>query len=427
MTVDRDHDDAPGGRLPTVVFRPWPPRAAPPFLTRCPIRPRFVRPAVPAPTPDAGPIWADQPPRFARFVAALQSAGAAPGPEPADWDAERWHDIETRVSARPPPDPPASAPAAGLGGRAARAALERARERLTTRRSAVLISAAGATALALVALVEPTGDRDRGRLVGPPAEAGGLVVQALPGPVKQRPQASPAQPSPRLAVKPPPTAPVEIVSVAFEPPEPPSAAPAPAILTGLSAVALPAPPRVEATVGGLAARGKFAALAVRTGTLTRPETEDIDPLHELGRRLQAKGEIAQAIEAYRMAVAARPGHAETYYDWGYLLQQQGDAAGARQQYLMTLRLAPGHPFAHYNLGYLLQKDGDYRDAIKHYQAAIATKPDFFWAHYNLGYLEQKLGDYRRALADYRRSIEIDPKQAIAYENIATILRYHQND
>ena len=94
---------------------------------------------------------------------------------------------------------------------------------------------------------------------------------------------------------------------------------------------------------------------------------------------------------------------------------------------MTLRLAPQHAFAHYNLGYLLQKHGDYLHAVQHYHAAIAANPAFFWSYYNLGYIEQQQGHYHEALKDYQKSLEIDPKQPLAYENIATILRYHHTN
>ena len=219
-----------------------------------------------------------------------------------------------------------------------------------------------------------------------------------------------------------PEAPVHVAAAARSDP-----APAPAGVERLSAAAQPTPARIDPAGSGLTAGSKFAAVAVRSAALTEPVAGDDDPLYDLGHRLQQKGDLAQAIEAYRMAAAVNPQHAATYYDWGYLLQQQGDEAGARAKYLETLRYAPHHAFAHYNLGYLCQKHGDYADAIKHYRAAIAANHSFFWSYYNLGYIQQKLGHYREALIDYRKSIAVDPKHALAYENIATILRYHRTD
>ena len=219
-----------------------------------------------------------------------------------------------------------------------------------------------------------------------------------------------------------PEAPVHVGAAARSDP-----APAPAGVERLSAAVPPTPARIDPAGSGLTAGSKFAAVAVRSAALTEPAAGDDDPLYDLGHRLQQKGDIAQAIEAYRMAAAVNPQHAATYYDWGYLLQQQGDEAGARAKYLETLRYAPHHAFAHYNLGYLCQKHGDYADAIKHYRAAIAANHSFFWSYYNLGYIQQKLGHYREALIDYRKSIAVDPKHALAYENIATILRYHRTD
>jgi tetratricopeptide (TPR) repeat protein len=159
--------------------------------------------------------------------------------------------------------------------------------------------------------------------------------------------------------------------------------------------------------------------------VARPAAEDSNPLYELGYRLQRKGEVASAIDAYRLAAENDPQHAATFYNWGYLLQQQGDAAGARAKYREALRLAPRHAFAHYNLGWLLQQAGDEAAAIEHYHAAIAANPNFAWSHYNLGWLEQRRGHDRDALADYRRSLKLDPRLALAQQNISAILRHQR--
>ena len=439
MIEDRDRAPDAGDLLQTVVFRPWPARRpGPPSSSRSSIRPCFVRaaPAAPAiagrPVAEASapalspaapdrrqyPSWIGAPPRFARFAAALQSAGGALGPESGLWRAEPWDDART-APVRPPAGPAAGGfPPVHLG-LAALAASGRRLRPSGFHRSALLIGAATAAALALVALFEPTGGQDRGRLGQLPAEAGDLV-RAPATADRHRPAAGPLEPSltgPLLVAQRTPDARIDL-AVPGDPGPP--AAPAP---VGLSSLSAEVRPQIE-NAAGLAVDGKFAAVAVRTGALAEAAIAEDDPLYELGRRLQDKGDIAQAIEAYRMAAEANPGHAATWYDWGYLLQKQGDEAGARRKYLMTLRFAPHHAFAHYNLGYILQKHGDYAGAIEHYQAAIAANPSFFWSYYNLGYLEQKQGQYREALADYRKSIEVDPRQARSYENIATILRYH---
>ncbi len=516
MTVVRDRADDAGAKLPTPVFRPWPPRPATlPAPPRALIQPCFVRPSPPALSGIAGPAagepvaaaadhqdhqhcakWPARPPRFARFVAALELRGGARGSAPAD--ADPWHDARARTAARPPAEmPPAGGRRLMQGDLASLAAIERGLRRLAVRRAALLIGAAGAAALVLIALFEPTGGRDRARLVEPPAEAGALV-RAPPTPDRYRPAAdrgTPGMPGPLLVANRSPSidighsrpeapepadssappGPVAIVDAAIpgtsEPaidPAPPQAAaaagaaipgttepptdpappqavaavgvaipettepstdpaPIPASLAHASTAVAAAPPRSKDSTLGPAADGKIAALAVGSGAASEPATEDDDPLYDLAHRLQQKGDVVQAIEAYRMAALANPQHAATYYDWGYLLQQHGDEQGARQKYLLTLHYAPRHPFAHYNLGYIFQKHGDYSRAIQHYQAAIAANPSFFWSWYNLGYIRQQQGQYRAALADYRKSIEVDPKHALSYENIATILRYHRTE
>ncbi len=122
MTRDRDCADDAGLKLPTLPFRPWPPRArALPLQWRSAIRPCFVRIAPPATSgaahpgarePAGGPFHGltgqpqrsrrtAHPPRFARFAAALQSTGGMFGPEPALWRVETWADARPGAPARP--------------------------------------------------------------------------------------------------------------------------------------------------------------------------------------------------------------------------------------------------------------------------------------------------------------------------------------
>ena len=131
----------------------------------------------------------------------------------------------TRVSARPAPGPAGARPRPGLAV-ALRAPRSSGAPRLTTRRSAVLIGAAGATARR-GSIGRADGDRDRGRLVGPPAKAGTWSTKRCRGRSATAPgQPGAAEPAPR--VKPPPARPGEVVAAAFERPNRPSAAPAPA-------------------------------------------------------------------------------------------------------------------------------------------------------------------------------------------------------
>ncbi len=197
------------------------------------------------------------------------------------------------------------------------------------RRSALLIGVGSAAALALVALFEPTDGQDRGRLVDPPAAVGGLVhPPALAN--RDRPAVAPEEgslPGPLLVADRP--APLdEVGHVAIDQAAPPAAsAPAPVSVAGLSAEVRPT---IETMASGLAADGKFAAIAVRAGTLTGTVAEADDPLYELGHRLQVKGEVAEAIEAYRMAAEAHPEHAATYYERGYLLQKRRSGRRGRR-------------------------------------------------------------------------------------------------
>ncbi len=381
------------------------------------------------------------PPAATGLVAEVAAAASDLEPSGAPVDANPPVPAASDAAGSRPSESPVAPGAPDRGGAAAPSDLESARASIAPEAPVPAAAAAATGSAASESPVEPgapapTAAAARGDLrparssVAPearvPAAAAATGSAAAESPVEPGAPARTAAATPgdrqpaRSSIG--PGAPVAAAAAA-----PTDPAPAPPALKQLGAAARGTPPRIDPRASGLTAGSKFAAVAVRTAALTEPEAGDDDPLYDLGHRLQQKGDVAQAIEAYRMAADVHPEHAATYYDWGYLLQQQGDEEGARAKYLLTLRYAPRHAFAHYNLGYLLQKHGDYAAAIYHYRAAIAANPWFFWSYYNLGYIQQKLGHYREALIDYRKSIEVDPKHALAYENIATILRYHRTD
>ena len=93
--------------------------------------------------------------------------------------------------------------------------------------------------------------------------------------------------------------------------------------------------------------------------------------------------------AYRAAIGAKPGHANTHQNLGnLLLDQRGDFdAGAEAAYRAAIAAEPGHANAHFNLGNLLLKQrGDIDGAEAAYRAAIALEPGHAHAHQNLANL-----------------------------------------
>ena len=153
---------------------------------------------------------------------------------------------------------------------------------------------------------------------------------------------------------------------------------------------------------GAAGSDRPAALEPR-----RPQPQWQD-LYALGHKLQQRGGLAAASDAYRRAAELNPTHSWILYDWGYVLALQGDQAGAVEKYRRAIELNPKHPYAYYDLGYLLHRRGDDEGAITNFEIARQLNPTNPFVYHDLGHLLEKRGEIGRALQMYRRAVEVGP-------------------
>lgn len=119
------------------------------------------------------------------------------------------------------------------------------------------------------------------------------------------------------------------------------------------------------------------------------------------------GRYAQAVEHLRALVRLRP-HPALRYNLAVLLTQLGRELEAIEQYRLALAAAPNDPDIHNNLGLLLAARGETQSASEHLQRAIDVNPDHANAHFNLGQLLMAEGQTARAHHYLRRAAQLDP-------------------
>jgi tetratricopeptide (TPR) repeat protein len=117
---------------------------------------------------------------------------------------------------------------------------------------------------------------------------------------------------------------------------------------------------------------------------------------------------AQAIDAYRRALAKDPDRVEALINLGALLYEQADSPAAVDCFRKAVQLEPENPLAHYNLGSVLEELGELETARKHLREALQLKPGYADAHYNLALVCEKLGAGGEAREHWRRYVELDP-------------------
>jgi tetratricopeptide (TPR) repeat protein len=170
-----------------------------------------------------------------------------------------------------------------------------------------------------------------------------------------------------------------------------------------------------------AGRPAAAALLAALGVLTWNQAgayEDLETLwrrtlavepdafmarYNLGKLLQARGDVAGAMEQYREALRAKPDLAPALVNVANHLAETGQTEAAIEHYVRALRADPAQPLAHYNLGLLLQESGRLGEAEAAYREAARLDPTLGAAVNNLAILLYRRGAYAEAWAQVREA------------------------
>jgi tetratricopeptide (TPR) repeat protein len=137
-----------------------------------------------------------------------------------------------------------------------------------------------------------------------------------------------------------------------------------------------------------------------------------------GYVLQAKGDLAEAIQYYQKAIRLDPNLADAHYNLANALVESKQFDGAIKCFQEAIQLNPSLLDAHINLGNALQKKGRYDEAIIIYRKALQLSPNHADLYYNLGIALQKITRYDEAVNCYRKSLDLNPDYADVYNNLA---------
>ncbi len=161
--------------------------------------------------------------------------------------------------------------------------------------------------------------------------------------------------------------------------------------------------------------------AVGAHTSAAGPSEGAEARFNQAATLHQQGKLAEAVDAYRAALALRPDLVVGHYNLGSALKALGELDEAAASYRKAIALQPDFHAAHYNLANTLRdlRRGD--DAIASYRKAIALKPDFAEAYNNLGLVYQAQGRFDQAAENYRKAIAIQPGFADPHNNLGSAL------
>lgn len=149
-------------------------------------------------------------------------------------------------------------------------------------------------------------------------------------------------------------------------------------------------------------------------------TLKLDPRHQrawtfAGFLNAQQGRPEAALDAFRRAVALRPGDADSTFNLAFTLQRLGRHPEALEQFERATRSNPFLDRAWYGAGISLDKLGRYEEAAARFAEAGRLQPMNPYAGYHRAAMCFKLGRKDQVNAEYERVKGFDPKVAAQME------------
>lgn len=119
-----------------------------------------------------------------------------------------------------------------------------------------------------------------------------------------------------------------------------------------------------------------------------------------GIELYRKGELFEAIAAFRQCVALQAEFPNARYNLGVALGDAEQYEEARGYLQAVIEAEPERAEAFNSLGHIAQAQRQPQQAIGYYRQAIALQPEYAQAHFNLGMLLLQTGDYAHGWPEY---------------------------
>jgi Flp pilus assembly protein TadD len=153
-----------------------------------------------------------------------------------------------------------------------------------------------------------------------------------------------------------------------------------------------------------------------TKSLTPQQLADVQV--GLGRVMEKRGQLAEAMAAYQEAVKQNPKNGDAYLRLARLYDQQGQFAIGEDCYKRALALTPGNADIYSNMGYSLYLQHHWAEAEMNLRQAIALEPGHRRAHNNLALVLTQFGRRDEALAEFSKG---GCTSAEAHANVAFLL------
>jgi tetratricopeptide (TPR) repeat protein len=133
------------------------------------------------------------------------------------------------------------------------------------------------------------------------------------------------------------------------------------------------------------------------------------------------GDLAQALEHYRVALAAKPADPELLASIGQILVAMNRPAEASPFLEQALEAEPFSITARFDLAVAYARSGKLQEAVQQYQALMQTDAADIRVHHNLGLALRQLGRNADAAAAFARATTLAPDRAPGWVGLALSL------
>ncbi len=138
------------------------------------------------------------------------------------------------------------------------------------------------------------------------------------------------------------------------------------------------------------------------------------PLEE-AMALEEAGHLAEAVEAYRVALLADGPSSDIHFSLAELLYRQGDLGAARERYYCAIELDEDFVEARANLGCVLAEQGAWELALAAFAGALERHAEYADAHFQLASTLDRLGRDGEAITHWQSFLHLAPESPWAEE------------
>ncbi|TWU30106.1 MerR family transcriptional regulator [Bythopirellula polymerisocia] len=124
---------------------------------------------------------------------------------------------------------------------------------------------------------------------------------------------------------------------------------------------------------------------------------------------EEQGELAQAVETYRMMLVVDGPSADVNFALADVLYQMRDLGAARERFYMAVELDEEFVEARAMLGCVLSENNELELAVAALQGALSFHPDYADVHYHLAGVLDRIDESTTAEQHWRRFLELSPE------------------